>query len=117
MALLEKLLEVRESTIPGAGLGLFTKEYIPKGTCVVEYKGKVTSWKEADHRGGLNPYLFFVKRSHVIDTLHCKKSLARYANDAKGLKKIKGITNSSRPDHKAVFNFKNQITDNEYKNA
>lgn len=96
MALLEKILEVRESTIHGAGMGLFTKEYIPKGTRVVEYKGKVTSWKEADHKDGLNPYLFYVKRSHVIDTLHHKKSLARYANDAKGLKKIKGITNNCK---------------------
>jgi len=96
MALLEKLLEVRESTIPGAGMGLFTKECITKGTRVVEYKGRVTTWKNAEHKDGLNPYLFYVKSTHVIDTLLYKKSLARYANDAKGLKKIKGITNNCK---------------------
>lgn len=96
MALLEKFLTVKESTIPGAGMGLFTKEPIPKGTRVIEYKGKVTSWKKADHMDGLNPYIFYVNAYHVIDTLHCKKSLARYANDAKGLKKIKGITNNCK---------------------
>src|SRR5215203_1292456 len=46
MALLEKQLFVKESTIPGAGKGLFTKVDIAKGTRVVEYKGRRTVWKE-----------------------------------------------------------------------
>ena len=49
MALLEKQLEVKESTIPGAGKGLFTKIFIPKGTRIVEYKGKLTTWKEVEN--------------------------------------------------------------------
>ena len=94
MALLEKHLTVNESTLPGAGKGLFTKKFIPKGTRIATYKGKVTTWKEADHRDGANGYIYYVKRTHVIDALPFKKALARYSNDARGLKRVKGITNN-----------------------
>lgn len=95
MALLEKQLKVKRSTLPGAGKGLFTTKFIPKGTRIVEYKGKISSWKDADHRNGGNGYIYYVKRYHVIDALPRPKALARYANDARGIAKIKGITNNS----------------------
>ena len=95
MPLLEKQLVVKRSTLPGAGKGLFTKKPIPKGTRIVEYKGKVTSWKDADHQGGGNGYIYYVKRYHVIDALPRPKALARYANDARGMIRVKGITNNS----------------------
>ena len=46
MALLENQLVVKNSTLPGSGKGLFTKKMIPKGTRIVEYKGRITNWKE-----------------------------------------------------------------------
>jgi hypothetical protein len=47
MALLEKHLFVDESTIPGAGKGLFnTNIEIEKGARIIEYKGRRTTWKE-----------------------------------------------------------------------
>jgi SET domain-containing protein len=95
MALLEKQLVVKRSTIPDSGKGLFTKKMIPKGTKIVEYKGKITSWKEADHRNGGNGYIYYVKRYHVIDALPRLSALARYANDARGMRKIKGIVNNA----------------------
>jgi SET domain-containing protein len=95
MALLEKQLVVKKSTLPDAGKGLFTKKPIPRGTRIVEYKGKITSWKDADHRNGGNGYIYYVKRYHVIDALPYKKALARYANDARGIVRVKGITNNS----------------------
>jgi SET domain-containing protein len=95
MALLDKQLFIKESTIPGAGMGLFTEKFIPKGTRIIEYKGKVTTWEDADHQEGMNAYIFYVTEEHVIDSYRSKKSLARYANDAKGLKKIKGLKNNS----------------------
>ena len=95
MALLEKYLVVKRSTIKGAGKGLFTKEFIPKGSRIVEYKGRITSWKEADHDGGENRYIFYIKRYHVIDARPYTKALARYANDAKGAQKTKGLRNNS----------------------
>lgn len=95
MALLEKQLVIKKSKIPGAGNGLFTKKPIKKGTRIVEYKGRITSWKDSDHRNGQNGYIYYVKRYHVIDALPYKKALARYANDARGISRIKGITNNS----------------------
>ncbi|HWJ27526.1 MAG TPA: SET domain-containing protein-lysine N-methyltransferase [Flavisolibacter sp.] len=93
MALLEKQLLVKESTIPESGSGLFTKAFIPQGTRIVEYKGRITTWKEVEHDSD-NGYIFTVTPDHVIDARPYKKALARYANDARGLKRVKGITNN-----------------------
>jgi hypothetical protein len=95
MALFEKYLFVKKSTIPNAGKGLFTKKFIPKRTHIVEYKGKISTWKEVKHEDGKNAYIFFVNRNHVINGEKTMKALARYANDARGLVKIKGLTNNS----------------------
>lgn len=94
MTISPKSLAVKTSTIPGSGKGLFTKKFIPAGTRIIEYTGNVTAWKDADHEDGDNAYIYFVKRSYVIDARPDKKSLARYANDAKGLTRVKGITNN-----------------------
>ncbi len=94
MALLAKQLEVKESNIPGAGRGLFTTKVIPKGTRIVEYKGKIKTWKEVKNDDN-NYYIYYVTRNYIIDASSYKKSLARYVNDAKGLKKIKGINNNA----------------------
>ena len=90
-----KFLFVKQSTIPGAGLGLFTRRAISKGALIAEYKGKISSWKEAAHQNGGNGYIYYVKRDHVIDALPRPKALARYANDAQGMIKVKGVTNNS----------------------
>ena len=105
MALLEKRLVVRKSTIPDSGKGLFTKVLIPKGTRIVEYKGKISTWKEVDHDEGKNGFIYYLSRNHVIDASSYKMALARYANDAKGLKRVKGINNNSIyiADNKRVF--------------
>jgi SET domain-containing protein len=94
MAISPKFLVVKTSTIPGSGKGLFTKKFIPAGTRIAEYKGRVSTWKEAKHEDGENAYIYYVTRNHVIDAKADKKSLARYANDAKGLTKVKGINNN-----------------------
>lgn len=96
MALLEKQLFVKKSTIPNSGKGLFTKKPIPKGTRIVEYKGKKTTWKDVDHDDGKNGYIYFINRNHVIDAYRTVKALGRYANDANGLSKVKGISNNSQ---------------------
>ena len=95
MALLEKQLYVKKSQIPGAGKGLFTKKPIPKGTRIVEYKGKRSTWKEVKDDDGKNGYIFYINRKHVIDALPTKKALARYANDARGIVRVKGLKNNS----------------------
>jgi hypothetical protein len=45
MALLEKHLRIKRSLLPGAGKGLFTTKFIPKGTRIVEYKEKLQAGK------------------------------------------------------------------------
>lgn len=96
MALLEKYLVIKKSILPGAGKGLFTITPIKKGTWIVEYKGEILTWKEveamAEDRVG---YVFFVYNTHVIDAWNYKKAKARYANDAKGLNRVDGVTNNA----------------------
>ena len=94
MALLEKHLVVKKSTIPNSGKGLFTKVFIPKGTQIVEYKGKISSWKDVKDEDGKNGYIFYVTRNHVINALPVKSALARHANDARGIVRVKGVTNN-----------------------
>lgn len=94
MALLEKQLVVKKSTIPNSGKGLFTRKFVPKGTRILEYKGKISAWKEVKDEDGKNAYIFYVNRNHVINALPVKTALARYANDARGLVRIKGLTNN-----------------------
>lgn len=93
MALLEKHLVVKKSTIPDSGLGLFTKVFIPKGSRIVEYKGRVSKWKDVKNESD-NGYLYTINNNHVINAKPFKKALARYANDARGIGRIKGITNN-----------------------
>ncbi|MBX2887348.1 MAG: SET domain-containing protein [Ferruginibacter sp.] len=95
MDLFEKHLVVKKSSLPRAGKGLFTKVDIPKDSLIVEYKGKITTWKEVEHHNGTNGYIFYVTRNHVVDAEKTKKALARYANDARGFVRVKGIQNNA----------------------
>ena len=95
MALLESKVEVKLSSLPNAGKGLFAKEFIPRNTRIVEYKGKITTWKEVEDNDGNNGYIYYVKRYHVIDASRHTSALARYANDARGLQRVKGISNNA----------------------
>jgi SET domain-containing protein len=94
MALLEKQLFVKTSKLPNSGKGLFTKKFIPKGTRIVEYKGRISAWKDVKDEDGKNGYIFYVTRNHVIDAQLTKSALSRYANDARGLSKITGVINN-----------------------
>ena len=94
MALLEKQLIVKDSQLPNAGKGLFTTLPIKKAENITEYKGKITTWKEVNHDEGTNGYIMYVTRNKVIDARKATTVLARYANDAKGLQKIKGLNNN-----------------------
>jgi uncharacterized protein len=85
-------LQIKRSRIPGSGKGLFTKIFIPAGTNIVEYTGKIISWKEVKAD---NAYIFYVTRNHVIDAGPYKTALARYANDARGIYRLKGKHNNA----------------------
>lgn len=104
MPLLEKHLIVKRSKIPGAGKGLFTKKFIEKGTRIVQYKGKNTVWK-AIQQQEFNGYVYYIKRDLVIDARNYTKTFGRYANDAKGINKLKKLNNNSHyvEDGQKVF--------------
>ncbi len=95
MTLPNQFLKVKKSTIPGCGKGLFTQKHIAAGTIITEHTGKITTWKAADF-SGCNPYLFYVTKNHVIDARHHHAVYARFANDAKGYKRVSGFTNNSK---------------------
>lgn len=96
MEIKELKLVVKESTLPGAGKGLFTEEFIAKETCIIEYKGTISTWKNVKHDDGNNAYVFFVNHRHVVDACDHLHELGRYINDAKGLRQTKGLTNNAR---------------------
>jgi uncharacterized protein len=95
-AISQNRLVIKKSSIPGAGKGLFTKDAITKGSFIIEYKGKITTWKKIQEGKEFNGYVYYVNRNHVIDAIREKAGLARYANDAKGMVKMPGIVNNAQ---------------------
>jgi len=94
MALLEKWLTVKESQIPDSGKGLFTTIPISKGQRIVEYKGRLVKWKDVKYEDGHNGYLMYITSQAVIDA-RPSKSKGRFANDARGTSRTKGLVNNS----------------------
>lgn len=76
--------EVRPSSIPGVGLGLFAKKFIPPCTRITKYSGKVISHDESSRSN--SSYIMYVNKKHVwmtrapatwwSDTLTMVKSLS-----------------------------------------
>ncbi len=102
MAFLSKQLFVKKSSIPFGGKGLFTKKAIQKGQRIVNYKGKMTTWKEVNHRDGSNGYIYYIDRNHVLDAFTYPKALGRYANDAQGIGRKKGLLNNAAYESKGL---------------
>lgn len=90
-------LLVKKSRLPNAGKGLFTTKGIKKGEKIIEYKGEIIEWKEYSKRVKENKdgYLFFVSRKKCIDAYSTPQYKARYANDARGLSRTKGLNNNA----------------------
>lgn len=95
MTTIDEHLSTKRSTLPGAGKGLFTKVFIAKGTIITEYKGKISTYNDADHDGGNNAYIYYINKNYVIDAKDHPDAWAHYANDAMGLTRVKGITNNA----------------------
>ncbi|MBN8696298.1 MAG: SET domain-containing protein [Bacteroidetes bacterium] len=94
---MSKDLVVKKSTLPGAGKGLFTKRDIKKGERIIEYLGEIITEKELDKRAekDIYGYAMFISKKKCIDAYFTPNELARYANDAKGLSKVKGLNNNA----------------------
>jgi uncharacterized protein len=89
-------LIVKTSQIPNSGKGLFTTTPIKKGSKVIEYLGEIIDWKEYEKRVERDEdgYLFFINKKLCIDAYNTKQHKARFANDAAGLTRVKGLKNN-----------------------
>ena len=90
-------LQVKSSLLPNAGKGLFTKKPIKKNSKIIEYKGEIIDWKEYEKRvkEDKDGYLFYISKKRCIDAFNTPQHKARYANDAHGLSRVKGLKNNS----------------------
>lgn len=93
-------LKVKTSQLPNAGKGLYTTTPIKKGEKIIEYLGEIIDWKEYLKRVDKNEdgYLFFISKKLCIDAYNTPQHIARYANDAAGLSRVKGLNNNSKYD-------------------
>ena len=90
-------LLVKTSLLPNAGKGLFTDKAIKKDSKIIEYKGEIIDWKEYTKRvkEDKDGYLFFISNNRCIDAYPTPRYKARYANDAEGLSRVKGLKNNA----------------------
>ncbi len=97
---MEKDFEVKKSTIPGAGMGMFTKRDIKKGERIIEYTGEIVTEAELDRRAekDIYGYAFYISKRKCIDAFYMPEVIARYANDAKGLTRVEGLKNNCSYD-------------------
>ena len=95
MNISRKHLFIKKSQLPKAGKGLFTRVEIKKGDRIVEYKGRHQPWKDVKDQDGYNGYLLRLNRSTAINGLPSKSALGRFANDAAGISRVKGLRNNA----------------------
>ena len=90
-------LIIKKSRLPGAGKGLYTTKAISKESKIIEYRGEVIGYNEYRKRtrNEQDQYLFFVRMELCIDAMHTPQYKARYANDAAGITRLKGVKNNS----------------------
>ena len=90
-------LIIKRSRLPGAGKGLYTTKAIRKESKIIEYRGEIIGYKEYRRRARKEEdhYLFYLRRELCIDAMHTPQYKARYANDAAGITRMKGVRNNS----------------------
>lgn len=88
---------VKKSKLSGAGKGLFTTKALRKDSKIIEYRGEIIGYNEYRKRARhqKDQYLFYLRRDLCIDAMHTPQYKARYANDAAGITRIKGLKNNS----------------------
>jgi uncharacterized protein len=90
-------LVVKRSRLPGAGKGLFTTKFIRKDAKIIQYRGEIIGWKDYNERVKRQEdgYLFYFNRNYCVDAYRTPQYKARYANDAMGIVRVKGMRNNS----------------------
>ena len=78
---------IGQSTVPNAGLGLFSSNKYKKGDTIVEYAGEVITTKQYNERyenSGYGEYGMTLGTRRVIDARKTSSGLGRYVCDAYG---------------------------------
>lgn len=94
------MVYVKESQIPSSGMGLWAKKDFKRGDIIVKYDGDKITWKECERRNekqeGFGGYYLYINERKCIDAQYTLWAMGRYANDATGMIRIKGLRNNSR---------------------
>ncbi|HPI31066.1 MAG TPA: SET domain-containing protein [Bacteroidales bacterium] len=94
------MISIKPSQIPGSGLGLWATKDFKKGDVIVKYDGDKISLKECERRNqnqdGYGGYYLTLSKNRIIDAQHTLWAMGRYANDAAGLNRIKGLRNNAK---------------------
>lgn len=99
--LLPFMLYVKKSTLPKAGKGLFVAEAVKKGEIITEYEGERLTWAECQKRNEekagkeKGAYYFHITNNNCVDAEYTLWAMGRYANDAAGLSRVKGLRNNA----------------------
>ncbi len=96
-------LHVDESTIAGAGKGLFASKPIKRGEIVAEYWGNLITEEQASaqYAAGGGTYLYRTHDGRVMDAEPVDECIAKYANDARGASFQPGLINNVRFEERA----------------
>ena len=105
-------LLLAESSVEGAGWGIFARYPIPQGKMISDYLGEVVSQEEAERRGRYydkvnRSYLFNVNSDQVVDAFR-KGNKIKFANHSKRPNCEVKIQNINRQQH-IVFYAKRDI--------
>jgi|GEM_PF-274486 len=91
-------VQIKTSQIPKAGNGLFALVEYKRGDIVCEYEGEMVTWAECEKRSkeGHEGYVFFISKNRCVDAYFTPWAFGRYANDARGIGRVKGLRNNAQ---------------------
>ena len=72
VASLPTILTIRDSSIPEAGLGVFSNSQIPKGLRFGPYKGKKTGWEHITNKTNTS-YVWEVEYYFLLAIMECRR--------------------------------------------
>jgi SET domain-containing protein len=88
-------LQIKKSTIPNTGQGLFTLKEIKKNEDITEYNGVKMTVEEANRKEE-SGYALLINKDTVIDGKSTQSCLGRYANMCRSLNKPHCKGNNAR---------------------
>lgn len=93
-------LDIRQSTIPGAGLGLFALKEFKSGDIITPYHGDLIDKEQMDDRygEGLAPFAIEINRNTFIDSA-CSRGTGSFINTNPGHNNARFSVYSGRAGH------------------